>query len=289
MPKGKDVGGTFKNVPLCQTRDADRLRDHVSRRSARRFRRRPTRCSAVRRRGQWSPACTNPAALGGGSGGAARVLVGRTAGRSSGTTPPKPWVTPEQPIEHAVGQRARPADGQVRDERERDVPRSHRQRRTRPIRASTTSSATSARAATSQANWGLHLIDVNLAMGNLVDIVGQQAKAYSRRSSAGLQACDVPGVLAVGCFAASLQGLPGFDAGVLPGKVRAAYCTPSLCPQPLRPSPALSPRIYSRPLIMPLPRLTPMRWGHLRHRGARLRVRHLRSPDGAARRRPCHR
>ena len=30
------------------------------------------------------------------------------------------------------------------------------------------------------ANWGLHLIDVNLAMGNLVDIVGQQAKAYSR-------------------------------------------------------------------------------------------------------------
>ena len=25
---------------------------------------------------------------------------------------------------------------------------------------------------------GLHLIDVNLAMGNLVDIVGQQSKAY---------------------------------------------------------------------------------------------------------------
>jgi hypothetical protein len=29
-----------------------------------------------------------------------------------------------------------------------------------------------------QANWGLHLIDVNVAMGNLVDIAGQQAKAY---------------------------------------------------------------------------------------------------------------
>jgi hypothetical protein len=28
------------------------------------------------------------------------------------------------------------------------------------------------------ANWGLHLIDVNLAMGNLVDIVGQQARGY---------------------------------------------------------------------------------------------------------------
>ena len=31
------------------------------------------------------------------------------------------------------------------------------------------------------ANWGLHLIDVNLAMGNLVDIVGQQAKAYKAK------------------------------------------------------------------------------------------------------------
>ncbi len=29
-----------------------------------------------------------------------------------------------------------------------------------------------------QANWGFHLIDANVAMGNLVEIVGQQAKAY---------------------------------------------------------------------------------------------------------------
>ena len=28
------------------------------------------------------------------------------------------------------------------------------------------------------ANWGLHLVDVNIAMGNLVDIVGKQAKAW---------------------------------------------------------------------------------------------------------------
>ena len=34
-----------------------------------------------------------------------------------------------------------------------------------------------------QANWGMHLVDVSVAMGNLVDIVGRQAKAYrsSRR------------------------------------------------------------------------------------------------------------
>jgi hypothetical protein len=30
-----------------------------------------------------------------------------------------------------------------------------------------------------QANWGLHLIDVNLGMGNLIEIVRQQTKAFS--------------------------------------------------------------------------------------------------------------
>jgi hypothetical protein len=34
-----------------------------------------------------------------------------------------------------------------------------------------------------QANWGLHLVDVNLAMGNLIDIVGQQAKAWLAASA----------------------------------------------------------------------------------------------------------
>jgi hypothetical protein len=29
-----------------------------------------------------------------------------------------------------------------------------------------------------QANWGLHLIDMNLTMGNLVDDVGAESKAY---------------------------------------------------------------------------------------------------------------
>ena len=29
------------------------------------------------------------------------------------------------------------------------------------------------------ASWGLHLIDVNVAMGNLLDIVAQQARAFT--------------------------------------------------------------------------------------------------------------
>jgi hypothetical protein len=32
------------------------------------------------------------------------------------------------------------------------------------------------------ATWGLHLADVNIALGNLVDLVGTEAKAYLKRS-----------------------------------------------------------------------------------------------------------
>jgi len=32
------------------------------------------------------------------------------------------------------------------------------------------------------ASWGLHLIDVNLTMGNLVDVVKSQAKAYTAQN-----------------------------------------------------------------------------------------------------------
>jgi hypothetical protein len=31
------------------------------------------------------------------------------------------------------------------------------------------------------ANWGLHLVDVNLAMGNLLDVVAQEVKTYTSR------------------------------------------------------------------------------------------------------------
>jgi hypothetical protein len=35
-------------------------------------------------------------------------------------------------------------------------------------------------AARPAANWGLHLVDMNLAMGNLLDIIGQETTTYVR-------------------------------------------------------------------------------------------------------------
>jgi hypothetical protein len=29
-----------------------------------------------------------------------------------------------------------------------------------------------------QANWGLHLVDANLTIGNLADVVGEEGRAY---------------------------------------------------------------------------------------------------------------
>ena len=122
-------------------------------------------------------ACTNPAALGGGSATLHSYLAaeGRTI---TGTTKPKPWVVPERPVETpwvsvpglltakcATNEYAAyleitvhgdPADPRV-DDIVGDL----------------------GAAGQVLANWGLHLIDVNLGMGNLVDIVGQQAKAWA--------------------------------------------------------------------------------------------------------------
>jgi hypothetical protein len=124
--------------------------------------------------------CSNPAALGGGSGELRAYLdaKGRTI---KSAPPPKPWVVPEQPIdtpwvsvpglltaqcttnENATYLQVT-VHGDPNDPRADDI---------------TGDIGSGANVA---ANWGLHLIDVNLAMGNLVDIVGQQAKAYAAKA-----------------------------------------------------------------------------------------------------------
>ena len=125
-------------------------------------------------------ACTNPAALAGDSGELHSYLSadGRTI---TGTTKPKPWVVPEQPIDtpwvsvpglltakcasndNASGYLEVTVNGNPSDPRVDDI--------IGDIGVGTNVLA----------NWGLHLVDVNLAMGNLLDIVGAQSKAYAAK------------------------------------------------------------------------------------------------------------
>lgn len=175
VPKGKDVGGAFKNIPLC--RAANQTGCAIAYAAFRANSPPPANSLFGRAQGEgMAAACTNPAALGGGSGELRAYLGARRSANSSAAEPP-PWVTPAQPINTtfvsvpglltaecvssekgsylAVTVRGNQADPRA-DDIVGDVIRDGQ----------------------AQANWGLHLIDVNLAMGNLVDIVGQQAKAY---------------------------------------------------------------------------------------------------------------
>ncbi len=174
VPKGKDVGGAFQQMPLCRTAKQTgcvisyvTFRENVPPPANSLFGRVPGEGMVA--------ACTNPADLSGGSGALHAYLA--AARSSSSAAAPKPWVTPEQPLKTpfvsvpglltaecvanekgsylALRVHGNPADPRV-DEITGDV-------------------VTNGQV---QANWGLHLIDVQAALGNLIDIVSQQSKAY---------------------------------------------------------------------------------------------------------------
>ncbi len=172
VPKGKDVGGAFKSIPLCHS--ASQIGCAIVFASFRSTVPPPANSlfGVVTEPGM-EAACSNPANLTGGSGELKPYLSseGRTI-TSAGK--PRIWVTPEQKIdtpfvtvpglltakcasnEHAnyleVTVHGNPSDPRVDD-----------------IGGDLTPM------------WGLHLIDVNVAMGNLLDIVGEQAKAYAAK------------------------------------------------------------------------------------------------------------
>ena len=176
VPKGKDVGGSFQHVPLCHS--ATQLGCVVTFASYRSTIPPPANTLFGRvPEPNMAAACTNPAALGGGSG-ELHAYLDKSGKTITSTIAPKPWVTPDQPIdtpwvsvpgllsakctsnENASGYLEVTVNGNPSDPRVDDIV------------------GDIGRTGNVLANWGLHLIDVNLVMGNLVDIVGQQAKAY---------------------------------------------------------------------------------------------------------------
>jgi DUF3089 family protein len=177
VPRGKDVGGSFQHIPLCHSgSQTGCLVTYVSFRST-------TPPPANTLFGKvtdpaMAAACTNPAALGGGSGELHAYLS--TDGRTIvGTSPPKPWVVPERPVETPWTSvpgllTARCTANEHATYLEVTVHGNPSDPRTDDITGDITANGQVL------ANWGLHLIDVNLAMGNLLDIVGEQAKAYGR-------------------------------------------------------------------------------------------------------------
>ncbi len=176
VPRGKDVGGAFQHLPLCRSGKQTgcvityaSFRSNVPPPANSRFGRVPGE--------NMVSGCTNPAALAGGSGQLHSYLSSRGSIVSGAAAEPRPWVTPAQPINTPFVS----VPGLLTAECVSNEKGSYLEI---TVRGDTSDPRTDDIAGDVvvngqvQADWGLHLIDVNLAMGNLVDIVGQQSKAY---------------------------------------------------------------------------------------------------------------
>ncbi|PWU11617.1 MAG: lysophospholipase [Terriglobia bacterium] len=169
VPRGKDVGGAFPHVPLCHApAQTGCVITYASFRATS-----PPPANTLFGKVSdttMEAACTNPAALGGGSGELHAYFS--SAGRTiMSAAPAKSWGDSGQPIETPWVSfpgllTARCASNENANYLEVSVHADPGARRPADIIGDLTP------------NWGLHLVDVNLAIGNLVDIVGQQAKAY---------------------------------------------------------------------------------------------------------------
>lgn len=177
VPAGKDVGGALKVIPLCRKPgqigcvvNYSAFRSDVLPPANSRF--------GKATNAGMSGSCTNPVTLGEGSA-PLRAYLSASGRTITGTTAAAPWAagkTVDTPFvsvpglltakcaanEHAtyleITVHGDPADPRV-DDIVGDLGM-----RAKPL-----------------ADWGLHLVDVNLSIGNLIDLVGQQTKAYLAR------------------------------------------------------------------------------------------------------------
>jgi hypothetical protein len=171
-PKGKDVGGTFKSIPVCKAADQtgcvisfSTYRDNVPPS--------PTASFGINR-GENEAICTNPAALAGGEATNPKAYwnrFGRDDGREfvKGKTIETPFVmTPGLITTECVRKgyhhylevrlKADPSDPRT------DDPLTDVMAQGKP-----------------DPGWGLHLNDANVGMGDLVDIVGKQSAAWMKK------------------------------------------------------------------------------------------------------------
>jgi hypothetical protein len=182
VPKGKDVGGAFQHVPLCHA--ASQTGCVITYASFRATAPPPADSRFGKATGEnMAAGCTNPAALGGGSGELHAYLGTHGSGFVTGAEEePGPWVKASQPIDTPFVSlpgllTAECASNEIGSYLAVSVHGDPASARASDIRGDIVFNGQVMR------DWGLHLIDVHLAMGNLIDIVGQESKAYLSTSA----------------------------------------------------------------------------------------------------------
>jgi len=170
VPEGKDVGGSFKHLPLC--RSAEQIGCAITYMTFRSTLP-PAQTFFARAQGDGMVAgCTNPAALAGGSGELKAYFGGGGFGgdpvewTDPGTDIETEFVTPPGLVQGECVQKNDysylevSVNGDPDDPRADDIPGD--------LMVGGQPSAV----------WGLHLIDVGIAMGNLIEIVDRQTQAF---------------------------------------------------------------------------------------------------------------
>lgn len=165
VPKGADVGGTFKSIPTCKTAGQtgcvisfSSFRDTVPPAETANF---------GMNRGETEAVCTNPAALGGGK---------ATNPKAYWSTGDKEWVKGKKITTPFVMTPGLTTTECVREGKHHYL-KVHFN--ADPASPRTSDPATDVMAqGKPDPNWGLHLNDANIVMGDLVDVLGKQAAAW---------------------------------------------------------------------------------------------------------------
>jgi hypothetical protein len=180
VPAGKDVGGAFKHMPLCRSaQQTGCVVAYVTFRSTM-----PpaadSRFGRVQGEGM-EAACTNPAALEGKKGDLHAYLSASGRSLASAGADPPAWVKDGRPITTPFVSLPGLLTAQcVSNEKGSYLEVTVNANASDP-RADDINGDVITNGQPNQA-WGLHLVDVQAAMGNLIDIVGQQARAYTAKS-----------------------------------------------------------------------------------------------------------
>lgn len=181
VPVGKDVGGDFKSMPLC--RSDSQIGCAINFASFRASSPPPANTRFGTSSGEGlEAACTNPAALAGGSGELKAYLASGAEKIVAADSPAKarPWTNPPTAITTPFVE----VPGLLTAQCEREGRFTYLAVTPHPDPAGKRTSDVDGDVilfGKVQADWGLHLIDMNLAMGNLLDIVRAETRAYVER------------------------------------------------------------------------------------------------------------
>lgn len=174
VPKGKDVGATFKHMPLCTAGDQTQcVITYASFRSTVK----PPKNSLFGRGGSdTQSACTNPAQLADGTN-ALHAYLNTQTGVSTSSVSPLAWTESQKTLETPFASVPGLLTAECVSENgfsylEMTVHGDPADPRTDDISGDVVANGEV------NAGWGLHLVDMNIAMGNLLTIAEKQTAAY---------------------------------------------------------------------------------------------------------------